>query len=999
VIPLLGGTLALGLAWWAQTRIESGERSHLDLLFYLISIALFAASAWPLPPTREDLLDAADPGFPLREPPATRLRPWQVLAAGIALALLLNGIALTLIRDNLGSILGAWLWITGLVVMLATGIALHGWGRWPARWHASLFPRDRRWLWALLGLSVAILLAAAAARLLALDDVPFGINADEGDRAAESIQIARGVHTRSIFDSGWYHISNVYFYTLAAVMKFAGINFVGARVLGALAGFLSVAIVTWIGIRHFSWRVGLLAGGILSVLAVALQFSRETTEAGPTATLWAASVALFLEAARTGRIWAWIGAGLSGGMALYFYPSGRLWALLAALICLYLLIHGLGGRRLAILRGTVLAALTSLMVAAPFVVTALTHDRMSMLTTRAEETSIFTGDNVTRLSYYRPEWSLTDLLGEQAIRTMGIFSQFRDEGGFWPTDKPIMSGFLTVFTLLGIGWCCTRWRDPRYLILAFWFGVGTLGTLITVETPNLQRMATAVPVLGLFPALVLDSLARRVELALRRGDRQQTASAAPELLATGQRPPARSSPPAADGLSRFVRILTTTAAAIVVLLIGRQQYQVYFVDYASTDRWPQPTNLGNAVREQGSDSWVFTVGRNFHMVNAGWVRLLAPDTPRGGIQSPGAHLPISIPADRNLVFLIFPAQAYYVPYISTLYPHGLLKPYSHSSEGLMFGTYRLSREAWADMQGALATPAGAAPQRVGTLGEAPSDLSTFPVQMQWTALLRVPQYGNYSFEWTGGQLSIGGRDLSPPSSIVSRDDFRAAIFLARGEHYVNYTKLVSAPDQFSPLRWASIPLNLDVVANPALADNLDWQPIPTHYLTPTDKGAMGLYGEVKIEGQLSQRRLDPTLATCCLTPNVSPHGKPYEVTWRGTLQAPDSGKYLFSFVAHGALTMSIDNAPVLEFTEPSDEKRSAEVDLAAGPHNVEILYRVNGTGGTLEWIWTPPGGPESIVPPTVLSPPPEAAPGPPIPPTQLITEMSIPPDSPIETVP
>ena len=91
----------------------------------------------------------------------------------------------------------------------------------------------------------------------------------------------------------------VYFWTLAQVMKIAGVGYVGARVLGALAGIVSVGAVTWIG--HPPFRAGgsgLLAGGLLSLLVVALQFSRETSEAGPTAALWALSAACFLEAAR-----------------------------------------------------------------------------------------------------------------------------------------------------------------------------------------------------------------------------------------------------------------------------------------------------------------------------------------------------------------------------------------------------------------------------------------------------------------------------------------------------------------------------------------------------------------------------------------------------------------------------------------------------------------------------------------------------------------------------
>src|SRR5205085_518941 len=136
-------------------------------------------------------------------------------------------------------------------------------------------------------------------------------------------------------------------------------------------------------------------------------------------------------------------------------------------------------------------------------------------------TSIFTQNNVTRLSYYKPEWSTVQLLTEQAIRGVGALNQFGDGGGFWPNgisqaaNKPVMSGLLALLTLLGLGWVCLRVQDPRYVALALWFLFGLVGMIVTVETPNYQRMDAAIPVLALFPALVLDNLVRRVEYAAR----------------------------------------------------------------------------------------------------------------------------------------------------------------------------------------------------------------------------------------------------------------------------------------------------------------------------------------------------------------------------------------------------------------------------------------------------------------------------------------------------
>src|SRR6185312_7393471 len=198
--------------------------------------------------------------------------------------------------------------------------------------------------------------------------------------------------------------------------------------------------------------------------------------------------------------------GMAGGFSIYFYPSAKLWAVLAAAYCVYLFLHGLGGRRGAILGGALLAGLASLLVASPFLLNGLAHPQI--LFTRADEVSIFTRDNVQRLAYYDPHWSRFHLVLVQIARSMGLFSNIPSID-IWPTGKPLMTGLLAVLTMLGLGWSSVRWRDPRHVLLALWFWLGFVGVIVTVETPDVLRMGAAVPVLALFPALVLDNLARR----------------------------------------------------------------------------------------------------------------------------------------------------------------------------------------------------------------------------------------------------------------------------------------------------------------------------------------------------------------------------------------------------------------------------------------------------------------------------------------------------------
>ncbi len=278
LLPFGGGLLALLMAGWGEAIVELHDSSLLSLLLYLAAIALFFVSGWPLRPAPVDLpAPDALPDTAAEMPSQARSRripAWAIVGGGAAAAILLDIISFSMLHNDLRSQPGAYLWLASMLVLLGTAAAVSRRQGWAARWGVEGRPLDtRRRL--LLGIAVAgILGLAAAARLLWLDRVPFGINADEGDRGAVAIQIIHGDNTSSIFDAGWYYISMLYFWVLAGVMKVAGVGWVGARVFGALASIVSVGVVTMIGARNFGVRVGLLAGLILSGLAISLQFAR-----------------------------------------------------------------------------------------------------------------------------------------------------------------------------------------------------------------------------------------------------------------------------------------------------------------------------------------------------------------------------------------------------------------------------------------------------------------------------------------------------------------------------------------------------------------------------------------------------------------------------------------------------------------------------------------------------------------------------------------------------
>lgn len=905
--------LAVGLALLGEELIRTGRAPWVGIGAQLAASGLFAWGAWPRP---------APPTLAFA---ARRKGPAGVLAfAAAALGAIASIVWCLRLYARNREVAAEGPWIAAIFLIAAAGFLGGELTAFAPRWDAAppLGSRSRR---VLFGSAVALILClAAATRLPALDRIPFGINADEGDRAAVSLSILRGHDTARLFGVGWYHISMVYFRLLAAVMSVAGETIAGARTFGALAGIVTVGLVLWLGVRHFGRRAGLLAGLLVASLGPALQFSRETTEAGPTITLWAASALLFLEAARGGRAWAWILSGLAGGFSLYFYTTGRLWSIFALLFVGALLATAPRGARMKILAGALLGALAALVICAPFLYRAYVNPDWFVV--RARETSIFVRSNLSRLPYVHREWSMPRLLLAQLERSIGIFNRFPDGNFFWPTGGPILPPILSALTITGLFASLWRVRDPRLALLAAWFWTGFVGVVVTVETPNLQRMATAVPVLALFAALVLDEGARRFAAPLKR---------------------------------RGGRVAVAALVAAVSLALAARELVFYFGEYAKLDAWPYTRIEGGAVAREGHDAWVVSLGSQFHMVNSGWVYHLAPDSFRAGILSPGFHLPLTMPANRDLAFLFYPGQEEYRHLVEAVYPGGSLHRVPLPPDQWIFDVYRVPRASWQATQGALAhLPDGTSVRVPGPGDSAPG--ARLGSTLRWTAAMRVPRFGNYAFHLGPGpaRLVIDGREVL---SIAAGDPVKeTSVCLARGDHFVDLEAARAGGRPPAQLLWAP---SWNAGERPV------FQAIPAAILRPLAEPPGGLFGVVTFRGGRRQERLDGTLATWSLGEEFQSGGEPFDVVWTGSLVAPAPGPYAMGLLASGTAELKIDGQAVLRSEGEHDKPVTSSVALGAGEHSVELSFKESVEPARLEWTWTPPGGKTSIVPPFALRPP------------------------------
>ncbi len=772
------------------------------------------------------------------------------LAGLTALAACANGIArvhddLLLNGPQSSDPTGAWLWFASLLLFVTALVLLpdsgnvHALRRAVGR--AVRGPGTRYALGVLVIFALALVL-----RLWRLDTAPYNINPDEGDRAAEAIRILRGQLHPDVFFEGWYHIPVLYFWMLALPLKLFGVGYVQARLFGAVVSAASTALLFAMLHRHISRRAAWIAAPLAATLPIALESGRITNEGAPTALLWIAAAFLLLEGARTRRAWAWGLAGVAGAVSIYFYPSGRTWALVAAGFFAY---HALGvflrrDQRGALMGEGLALAMGAALAIGPYVAYDLLHP--DVLTLRANQVAVFYGDNATRLPYYDPGMSRPELLWQQILHSVGVFGQFPDGSEFNPSTAPLFWGAYAVLFQVGLGWRLVGClRDRRLFLFAAWFMVAFAGVVLTVETPSTLRLSAAIPLLPVFPALLLDAALGLWASPLAR--------LAAGLVSRARHLPAQDAP-------RTSQLALDGALTLLVVVVAAQGVAFYFGPFAAHANQALgagPNLWGRVVAAQPRSALVLSIGGESPMVNAGWVVLLAPDARRGEVKDPGFLLPFATSDRAPLAFVLGGEQAGYLPYLRAVYPHGHARTYVGTDGSATLYVYSVSAPAGRaprerrGMPGPTETPAGTVrllapgeglhvsvrtPQvqgaswRTGAIATCCLRDETGaigPYMATWTGWVRAPRAGDYAFTVAArgavdfaidGHTLLHGDVQADPGPTVPRVRLR----LARGLHRLRlvYTVTDGGPGSME-LAWqppgsalSIIPLR-DLVPAPA----------------------------------------------------------------------------------------------------------------------------------------------------------------------------------------
>lgn len=908
---------------------------------------------------------------------------WRVTAPGLLLVAALVTATMVVLRGNVASVQGGWLWVASTAVLFGTLIGLPGWPK-----AKSLLPGPKSdffargvpelgSMWS--GLLLALVLTVALAlRLINLEYHP-GIFGDEGERGLEARNILGG-DNRLIFGSGWWGVPNLYFYLVSFFLRTLGDhNMVADRMLSVISGVLAVWFVYRIGKLLWGVRVGLIAAAMLAVSPLALQFSRVAGESTPTGTLWTVGFFYLLLALRNRKWTDWALSGLAWGFSLYFYAAGKLIVPLVAVLGLYCLVRW----RLDFFKkyalGFALLGGVMLLTAAPYILYSASQNWITLFG-RAQETSIFSpinqGPTFGRYGLpYDPALgagsAVQSVLGHPVAWGQVLFQQLRETVDvlFHRADQVIFyriaehGGSMfpplwAAIVMLSLAYATWKAWDARFglVSLVFWFGL--LGSVLTIDTPNLQRVTGGWPVLMLLPAALLDRV---------------FASAWPLNLSLARR---WATVPLAAGLISF----------------GADSYHEYFVHYPATCPYCDYTTQARYALSLGNEYKAFQMGVGGYdtYFNYGSTRFLAKDTEGQDMLAAPDLLPLT--QYKGAAFIIYPNNNIYLPIIKLMYPDGVEEAVKSADDVSRFTSYKVSSEKLASFQVVQATykpQNGSAVTRdepnLGTDVVARPVLSTstsspsssqavswaapsglnYPAQASWQGGLVAPAYGTYTFTLGGnaktGKLEIDGHVVLGEGAPTSE---AGKLVLAKGVHKVHLSGVLADASGKLSLGWSS--------------DGNDPQPIESRFLYKGQQGGLSVEQAAYTGSNATEtvKAPDPFAGIKPSFRHIDSfigyrlanqiYGEaPFLMRFRGKLTAPVEGDYIMAmFPSSPAIQLLIDDKSV--FAEGPSEAGNS-VHLTAGSHDIDIRYIMQG-GGRIELTWTPPNGQQELVPPTALTP-------------------------------
>lgn len=538
--------------------------------------------------------------------------PWLPL---LIATLVCAALAIVRIRQADPDPVGIGLWATSLVLAVVTGIV---YDRETVFWRR--FREEVRWERVDWLIALGLTAVALALRVYLLDQHLPAIHGDEGEMGV----LARlalygpggelGPNPLHYFRTAFLDHPNLFHYVQAAGLWAFGDSEWGLKMASVVFGALTAPLVFAAGRIGWGRTSGVVAGWLLSVSHLNIQFSRIALN--NIHSVWFAALFFVLvmivfaagkirserqldasdvadgppRFAPDARITIFILIGLAVGLSQYFYYGSRLIAVLAVPLLLMLWRE----KRAAPLY--ILTAGASSILAFLPMVDFYSRD-FAPFVNRMRGVSVLKPEGITHLLGPDAVWpnDLPALLWTQIERNIAFFIRDGDASAFYVREIPGFDMATVVLFWLGLGLLIGRWRHFPNQMMAWWFVIGLfLGGVVTNDAPNSPRLlivALAVYFIASIPVQYFFDAIQSFWPSLHR---------------------------------RTPQVLVAILCAATLYL----NFDLYFVQYARINPILPLTEIAIAMQEHGKSERVYLMGAPVLYAEHGVPRFIAKDVHR-----------------------------------------------------------------------------------------------------------------------------------------------------------------------------------------------------------------------------------------------------------------------------------------------------------------------------------------------------------------------------------
>ena len=387
----------------------------------------------------------------------------------------------------------AALWLIGIMLFVASVLLDNDWRAPSAR-------RMRAWCSlhrAELLVMATILVAAFLVRFLDVELHPYSFINDEGMKGKAGVCILDG-NCRNFFTVGWSGQPIPGFLPVGISIALFGNTATAVRLVSVITGTLAVLAVYLFTREAFDRKTARVAALLLAVLPVHVHFSRIGVDnimdsLSTTLVLW-----LLLRGIKRASPYAFLAAGIVGGLCLYTYPGTRL-APLLGLAALSIFSARRAGFLRANHRRILVFIFAAIVTAAPIL--GYFSARPEVFFLRMSRENIFQ-NGVLQNEMQAGSISAAEVLTLQFLKSSLVFIATPAPSNFFNSPRPYLLPLAAVFFMLGLGFVLWRIKDPRHAALFTWFWAAIiLGGTITGGPPTSQRMLMSTPALAVITAL------------------------------------------------------------------------------------------------------------------------------------------------------------------------------------------------------------------------------------------------------------------------------------------------------------------------------------------------------------------------------------------------------------------------------------------------------------------------------------------------------------------